>query len=175
MFGFDRLFTERQHSQIGCPSRPYSGQELTTDAFSKIAENTTIFSAFSTTSPDQRSRWRRSKHVESGNASVKRPREKLTSAVHRLLRGEREIPPDMEPAIDRIQAWIRHRTSDDVGGILEQSAGISGTLGTSFPDGNLSGCGRQGGSSDSVPDSGDFTSAFSEAGVQPRTIPRGVL
>jgi exoribonuclease-2 len=51
-------------------------------------------------------------------------REKLASAVHRLLRGKGEIPPDMEPVIDRIQGWMRHKTGDDVGVILEQSAGI---------------------------------------------------
>lgn len=52
-------------------------------------------------------------------------REKLASAVHRLLRGKAEIPPDMETVIDRIQAWMRHRTGDDVGEILEQSAGVN--------------------------------------------------
>ena len=52
-------------------------------------------------------------------------RERLASAVHRLVKGKGEIPPDMEPVIDRIQAWMRHRTGDDVGAILEQSAGVN--------------------------------------------------
>jgi exoribonuclease-2 len=52
-------------------------------------------------------------------------REKLTAVVHRLLRGKSEITADMEPVLDRIQAWMRHRTGDEVGTILEQAAGAS--------------------------------------------------
>jgi len=52
-------------------------------------------------------------------------KERLASAVHRLLRGKGEISPDMEPVIDRIQGWMRHRTGDDVGPILEQLAGVN--------------------------------------------------
>ena len=50
-------------------------------------------------------------------------REKLTKAVHRLLRGKGDSP-DLEPVIDRIQSWMKHRTGDEVGGILELSAGV---------------------------------------------------
>jgi exoribonuclease-2 len=50
-------------------------------------------------------------------------REKLASSVHRLLRGKGEITPDLEPVVDRIQAWMRHRNGDEVGTILEQAAG----------------------------------------------------
>ena len=52
-------------------------------------------------------------------------REKLAGAVHRLLRGKGDIPPDMGPVIDRVQSWMRHRTGDEVGEILEQSAGLN--------------------------------------------------
>jgi exoribonuclease II len=52
-------------------------------------------------------------------------REKLAGAIHRLLRGKGDISPDMEPVIDRIQGWMRHRTGDEVGGILEQAAGAN--------------------------------------------------
>jgi exoribonuclease-2 len=48
-------------------------------------------------------------------------REKLTSAVQRLVRGE---PPgeDLQPAVDRIQSWMRHKNGDEVGELLEQVA-----------------------------------------------------
>jgi exoribonuclease II len=52
-------------------------------------------------------------------------RDRLSTAVHRLLKGKGEIPEDMEPVIDRIQGWMRHRNGDDVGAILEQVTGAS--------------------------------------------------
>jgi len=52
-------------------------------------------------------------------------RERLAGAVHRLLKGKGDIPADMEPVIDRIQGWMRHRTGDEVGSLLEQAAGAS--------------------------------------------------
>jgi exoribonuclease-2 len=52
-------------------------------------------------------------------------RERLASAVHHLLRGKGEAAPDLEPVIDRIQGWMRHKTGDEVGTILEQAAGAA--------------------------------------------------
>jgi exoribonuclease-2 len=54
-------------------------------------------------------------------------RERLTGSVHRLLRGRGEISPELEPVVDRVQAWMRHRNGDEVGAILEQIAGASHT------------------------------------------------
>src|SRR6185295_11396024 len=52
-------------------------------------------------------------------------REKLASAVHRLLKGKADSSQDMEAVLDRIQGWMRHRTGDDVGGILEHAVGAN--------------------------------------------------
>ena len=34
-----------------------------------------------------------------------------------------EITPDLEPVVDRIQSWMRHKTGDEIQGILENLAG----------------------------------------------------
>jgi exoribonuclease II len=51
-------------------------------------------------------------------------RDHLTEVIRQLLPGgERPIPPDAAPVLDRIQHWLRHRTGDEVSTILEDVAG----------------------------------------------------
>ena len=50
-------------------------------------------------------------------------RGQLAQAVKRLVHERAEITPDLSPAVDRIQSWMRHKTGDDVQGILEHIVG----------------------------------------------------
>jgi exoribonuclease-2 len=50
-------------------------------------------------------------------------RDHLTNAVKRLVNERAEVTPDLEPVVDRIQAWMRHKTGDEVESILEHVAG----------------------------------------------------
>jgi exoribonuclease-2 len=50
-------------------------------------------------------------------------RDRLTEAVKRLVHERAEIAPDLEPVVDRIQAWMRHKTGDEVETILELIVG----------------------------------------------------
>lgn len=50
-------------------------------------------------------------------------REQLTDAVRRLVQNNTQISPDLEPVVDRIHSWMRHRTGDEIQAILEDIAG----------------------------------------------------
>src|SRR5262245_45100676 len=51
-------------------------------------------------------------------------RERTSNVMTQLLRQKKiEITPDAEPILDRIQNWLRYRTGDEVGGLLEEIAG----------------------------------------------------
>lgn len=50
-------------------------------------------------------------------------RDHLADAIRRLVRGE--VAPDLEPIVDRIQSWMRHKTGDEVQGLLEHVAGLT--------------------------------------------------
>jgi exoribonuclease-2 len=50
-------------------------------------------------------------------------RDHLTESVKRLMRGE--VKPNLEPVVDRISSWMRHKTGDEVEVILEQVAGAA--------------------------------------------------
>jgi exoribonuclease-2 len=50
-------------------------------------------------------------------------RARMTEAVKRLVHGKSEADPEFAPLLDRIQAWLRHKTGDEVEAILEQVAG----------------------------------------------------
>ena len=49
-----------------------------------------------------------------------------TSLLNRLLHTQKvELTPDLNPILDRVQNWMRYRTGDEVGTILEQIAGVA--------------------------------------------------
>ena len=51
-------------------------------------------------------------------------REHLSGIIATLLKQKDcVITPDMEPVLDRIQHWLKHKTGDEVGTILEETAG----------------------------------------------------
>ena len=50
-------------------------------------------------------------------------REQMANAVRRLLHGDGKVSPDLETTIDRIHAWMRYRTGDEIEAILENVAG----------------------------------------------------
>lgn len=51
-------------------------------------------------------------------------REQASNTIARLLKiKDGGTPPEAEPIIDRIHSWLRHRTGDEVGGLLEEIAG----------------------------------------------------
>src|SRR5215831_6157405 len=51
-------------------------------------------------------------------------RDRISSMISQLLRQKKaEVPPDAGPILDRIQNWLRYRTGDEVGGLLEEIAG----------------------------------------------------
>lgn len=52
-------------------------------------------------------------------------RGRLADAVKRLVRDKAEIGPELEPVVDRIQAWMRHKTGDEVRGALELVVGAT--------------------------------------------------
>jgi exoribonuclease-2 len=53
-------------------------------------------------------------------------RERASATIAQLLkRNEAAIPPEAEPIIERIQNWLRYRTGDEVGTLLEEIAGAS--------------------------------------------------
>jgi exoribonuclease-2 len=53
-------------------------------------------------------------------------REHLAGIITKLLK-QRDcvIAPDMEPVLDRIQHWLKYKTGDEVGVILEETAGAA--------------------------------------------------
>ena len=52
-------------------------------------------------------------------------RDHLTLAVKRLVHERVEIASDLEPVVDRIQSWMRHKTGDEIQGILESLTGVA--------------------------------------------------
>ena len=51
-------------------------------------------------------------------------RERTCSIISQLLKQKKAaIPSDAGPILDRIQNWLRYRTGDEVGGLLEEIAG----------------------------------------------------
>ena len=52
-------------------------------------------------------------------------RDHLTLAVKRLVHERVEIASDLEPVVDRIQSWMRHKTGDEIQGILESLTGAA--------------------------------------------------
>jgi len=51
-------------------------------------------------------------------------RERTSSIISQLLKQKKAaIPSDAGPILDRIQNWLRYRTGDEVGGLLEEIAG----------------------------------------------------
>jgi exoribonuclease II len=53
-------------------------------------------------------------------------RERASGIITQLVRRKQEpIPPEAEPIIDRIHNWLRHKTGDEVGVLLEEIAGAS--------------------------------------------------
>jgi exoribonuclease-2 len=53
-------------------------------------------------------------------------RERASTILTNMLRHKQKaIPPEAEPIIDRLQHWLRHRTGDETGALLEEIAGTS--------------------------------------------------
>ena len=52
-------------------------------------------------------------------------REHAAKVVAQLLKGKTDIPADANAVIDRIQNWLRYRTGDEIGTILEEAVGAS--------------------------------------------------
>jgi exoribonuclease-2 len=53
-------------------------------------------------------------------------RSHASEIIARILKQKQfAIPPDAEPIIDRIQNWLRYRTGDEVGSLLEEIAGAA--------------------------------------------------
>ena len=51
-------------------------------------------------------------------------RERTSAIITQLLRQKKASPtPETEPVLDRIQNWLRYKTGDEVGGLLEEVAG----------------------------------------------------
>jgi exoribonuclease-2 len=66
-------------------------------------------------------RTRRQRERERGES-----RDRISGAIGQLVRKkEAAITPEMEPILDRIQNWLKYRTGDEVGTILEEVAGVS--------------------------------------------------
>src|SRR5262245_47939158 len=50
-------------------------------------------------------------------------RERISSMIAQLLKQKNaSVPPEAGPILDRIQNWLRYRTGDEVGGVLEDIA-----------------------------------------------------
>ena len=52
--------------------------------------------------------------------------------VEQLLKKKVEIPEDSGPILDRIQNWLRYRTGDEIGLILEEIAGAAKVRDTAY-------------------------------------------
>jgi exoribonuclease-2 len=53
-------------------------------------------------------------------------RERTSGIITQLLRARNaSSTPDAEPILDRVQNWLRYRTGDEVGSLLEEIAGIA--------------------------------------------------
>src|SRR5262245_27712062 len=51
-------------------------------------------------------------------------RERTSDIISQLLKQKKApVPPDADPILDRIQNWLRYRTGDEVGNLLEEIAG----------------------------------------------------
>jgi len=51
-------------------------------------------------------------------------RERTSNVISQLLKQKKApVPPDADPILDRIQNWLRYRTGDEVGNLLEEIAG----------------------------------------------------
>jgi exoribonuclease-2 len=53
-------------------------------------------------------------------------RERASTMLTQLVRQKQKpIPPEAEPMIERLHHWLRHRTGDEIGTLLEEIAGVS--------------------------------------------------
>ena len=59
-------------------------------------------------------------------------RDRLADVVKRLVQHRGEILPDFVPVIDRIQAWMKYRTGDEVEKVLEQLVGATHVRDTAY-------------------------------------------
>jgi exoribonuclease-2 len=51
--------------------------------------------------------------------------ERATHVVNQLLKKDGSIPDDAQPIVDRIQNWLRYRTGDEIGALLEEKVGAA--------------------------------------------------
>ena len=59
-------------------------------------------------------------------------RERAVKIVEQLLKKNAEISEDSGPILDRIQNWLRYRTGDEIGLILEEIAGAAKVRDTAY-------------------------------------------
>jgi exoribonuclease-2 len=55
-----------------------------------------------------------------------------TKVIEQLSRKDGAIPQDADPILDRIHNWLRHRTGDEVGALLEETAGAAKARDTAY-------------------------------------------
>src|SRR5262249_7675946 len=59
-------------------------------------------------------------------------RERAIKVVEQLLKKDADISDDAGPIIDRLQNWLRHRTGDEIGVILEEIVGAGKARDTAY-------------------------------------------
>ncbi|HYR86397.1 MAG TPA: RNB domain-containing ribonuclease [Terriglobia bacterium] len=103
------------------------GPENASAVFRALSEDTLFFkrkgSQFLPKTEEQVSaeRTRRQRERERGEA-----RDRISGLITQLVRKkEAEITPDMDPMLNRIQNWLKYKTGDEVGTILEEVAGAA--------------------------------------------------
>jgi exoribonuclease-2 len=97
--------------------------ETASAVFRALSEDTLFFkrkgSQFQPKTEEQVSAERIRRHRERERKDY---REHASKIIAQLLK-KKDSPPEADPIIDRIQNWLRYRTGDEVGGLLEEIAG----------------------------------------------------
>jgi exoribonuclease-2 len=94
--------------------------------FRKLSEDSLFFkrkgTRFLGKTADQVATERTRRHRESEHEGF---RDRVSTALTRLVRNRNaDIAPDLAPVLDRLQNWMRHRTKDETGRILEEIVGV---------------------------------------------------
>lgn len=99
--------------------------EAASAVFRALSEDNLFFkrkgSQFQARTDEQVSAERTRRHREQERRDFREHASKLI--VQLLKKKNGAIPADAAPLIDRIQNWLRHRTGDEVGGLLEEIVG----------------------------------------------------
>jgi exoribonuclease-2 len=99
--------------------------EAASAVFRALSEDTLFFrrkgSQFQPKTEEQVSAERTRRHRERERKDFREHASKIIAQLLKKKAGE--APPDADPIVDRIQNWLRYRTGDEVGGMLEEIAG----------------------------------------------------